>query len=167
MSSDVVCVLNASLAQVFELARPVKASVKPEAKPMEHPLESGAVVTDHIVFLPLEVELSMVLAGEDNYRATYKQIRDLFGRGELLTVQTRADSYPSLAIVSMPHEESPESFDALVLALKLREVQFVEAQFTTLKVKHAKDSRTAKRGEQQAQAPAARQKSVLSSFFGK
>lgn len=165
MATDVICVLNASLAQVFELARPMKAAVTPDSKAMEHPLETGAVVTDHRIILPIEIELSLILVGADTYRTTYRQVADLFRRGELLTVQTRADSYASMVIQSMPHEENPDQFDVLVLALKLKEVQYVDAKFTTAKVRHKKDSRTSKRGEQQPQP--ARQSSILSSLFGK
>jgi hypothetical protein len=165
MSTDVVCVLNASLAQVFEKARPMKASVKRDSKPMEHPLETGATVTDHRIVLPTEIELSLILAGEDDYRTTYRQIADLFLKGELLTVQTRVDTFTNVVIQTMPHDEDPEHFDAVLLALRLREVQYVDARFTTVKVKHKKDSRTVKRGEQQPQDASSRQSSVLSRLF--
>lgn len=164
MATDVTCVLNAALAQVFELARPMKASVKREAKAMEHPLETGATVTDHRIILPTEIELSMMLVGEADYRTTYRQIADLFLRGELLTVQTRAASYSNMTITGIPHEESPDQFDAIMLALKLKEVQYSTGAFSTVKVRHKKDSRTVKRGEQQPQ-PAARQSSILSGLF--
>lgn len=166
MAADVVCVLDATLTQVFERARPIKAVVKQEAKPMEHPLETGAVVTDHRIVLPTEIELSMVLSSED-YRATFRQIQDLFGKGELLTVQTRADSYRNMTIVGMPHEETTDQFDALTVALTLKEVVYVEAQFSDLKVARANDSNTAKRGEQRPQtAPVTERKgSILSGMF--
>lgn len=166
MATDVVCVLNAALEQVFADARPIKATIREESKTMEHPLETGSSVTDHRVIQPVEIELSFVLASED-YAGTYRQIRNLFARGDLLTVQTRTDSYPSMVIQAMPHEENPEAFDAVQLALTLKEVQFVEAQFATLKVSKPADSRTVKRGEQQATAATPKQQSVLSRIFGK
>jgi hypothetical protein len=164
MATDVVCVLDANLSQVFERARPIKATVKEEAKPMEHPLETGAVVTDHRVLLPVEIELSMLLAPGD-YQGTYRQIRDLFHKGELLTVQTRTESYRSMTIVQMPHEENADAFDAVPLALTLKEVVYVEAQFTEAKVARPRDSKTVQRGEQQPQATTARGGSILSRLF--
>jgi hypothetical protein len=165
MATDVVCVLDANLAQVFETARPIKAVVKEESKAMDHPLETGAVITDHRVLLPVEIELSLVLSAED-YRGTYRQIRDLFHKGELLTVQTRTESYQSMAIQSMPHEENADAFDVVMLALSLKEAQYVEAQFTDAKVARPRDSRTVQRGEQQPKAATSeRGGSILSRLF--
>lgn len=165
MATDVVCVLDATLSQVFERARPIKAAVKEESKPMEHPLETGAVVTDHRVILPVEIDLSLVLSSGD-YRGTYRQIRDLFYKGELLTVQTRTESYRNMTIVSMPHEENADAFDVVMLALALKEAQYVEAQFSEAKVARPRDSRTVARGEQQPKAtPAERGGSILSRLF--
>lgn len=164
-AQDVVAVLDANFAQVFEKARAIKATILRASKAMEHPLETGATITDHRVILPVSVELSMILAGED-YRAVYQQVRDLFTKGSLLTVQTRVDSFPSMLIEKMPHDETPELFDGVALALTLKEAQFVQPQFSALKVARPKDTRTAKRGQQQpTEAPAARKQSVLSGFF--
>jgi hypothetical protein len=164
MATDVVCVLDANLSQVFATARPIKAVIKEESKAMEHPLETGAIVTDHRVILPVEIELSLVLSAED-YRGTYRQIRDLFYKGELLTVQTRTESYRSMVIASMPHEENADAFDVVMQALTLKEAQYVEAQFTDAKVARPRDSRTVQRGEQQPKAAPERGGSILSRLF--
>lgn len=163
MTTDVVAVLDENLAQVFELARPIKAAVKEDSKAMEHPLETGATIVDHRIVLPVEIELSLILSGEE-YQSTYNTIRDLFIRGALLTVQTRTGSYPSMLIVSIPHEETADIADGTTLACTLREVQIVEAQFSDLKVAKKADSKTKARGEQQAQ-PSTRSGSVLSGIF--
>jgi len=164
---DVVCVLDEALAQVFEKARPMKAEVKEESKTMEHPLETGSTITDHRIILPVVVELSMLLATED-YAATYNQIKDLFLRAELLTVQTRVGTFTSMLIEKMPHDESADMQDACMLALTLKEAKFVSPQFSTLKVASPRDSNTAKRGEQQPKStPPATQRSgsILSGVF--
>jgi hypothetical protein len=135
------------------------------SKAMEHPLETGATITDHRIILPVNIELAMILASED-YAAVYQQVRDLFKRGELLTVQTRVDSFPSMLIEKMPHDETPEMFDGVALALSLKEAQFVQPQFSALKVAKPKDSNTTNRGQQQpTESPPARKSSVLGSFF--
>jgi len=169
MSTDVVCVLDSSLTQVFELARPIKATVKEEAKTMEHPLETGATITDHRVVLPVQVELSLVLSSAE-YQQVYQQIRGLFLRADLLTVQTRTGSYENQLIVAMPHEETGDMQDGTTLALKLREALFVEPEFSELrviKVANPKNTSTVKRGEQQAKtAPQEpRKASILSGIF--
>ena len=164
-AQDVVAVLESDFSQVFQKARAIKATIMRTSKAMEHPLETGATITDHRIVLPVSIELSFVLASED-YRAVYQQVRDLFKRGELLTVQTRVDSFPSMLIEKMPHDETPDMLDGVALALSLKEAQFVQPQFSALKVAQPKDSNTAQRGQQQpTEAPPARKSSVLGSFF--
>lgn len=164
---DVVCVLNAALVQVFEKARPMKAQVKPESKLMEHPLETGSTITDHRIILPVTIELAMLLSSED-YASVYNQIKDLFLRAELLTVQTRVGSYPDMLIEKIPHEESADMQDGCIVAVTLKEARFVTPQFSPLKVATPRDSTTVKRGEQQPKEtpPAtARRGSILSGVF--
>ena len=93
-------------------------------------------------------------------------MRDLFIKGELLTVQTRVDSFSSMLIEKMPHDETPEMFDGVALALSLKEAQFVQPQFSTVKVEKPKNSTTVKQGQKQpTESPPARKSSVLGSFF--
>lgn len=161
---DVVAVLDADLNQVFGDARPVKASFTEDSKQMEHPLETGVQVTDHRVIQPIEITLTCMLVG-DEYRQIYRQIKDIFNRGDLLTVQSRVESYPSMLVLSMPHDEPADIQDGAMMVVKLREAKFVEAQFTDTKPVAAaktKNSGTVKRGEQKAtETPPARRQSTL------
>jgi len=164
-AQDVVAVLKSDFSQAFEKARAMKATIMRASKAMEHPLETGATITDYRIVLPTTIELSLVLSSDD-YRAVYQQVADLFKRGELLTVQTRVESFPSMLIEKMPHDETPEMFDGVALGLSLKEAQFVQPQFSPLKVREPKDSKTVQRGQQQpTEAPPARKKSILSGFF--
>lgn len=164
---DVVAVLDQDLNQVFPDVRALKAQVKEESKPMEHPLETGALVTDHRVILPVEIELSALVVVED-YREVYRQVKDIYLRGDLLTVQTRTDSYPSMLIASIPHEENGDMQDGITIAVSLREAKFVSAVFEDMKVPPpkpaaAKNSNTSKRGEQRpTETPEPRKGSYLS-----
>ena len=164
-AQDVVAVLKADLTQVFVNARAIKVSIGRASKLMEHPLETGATIVDHRVILQNTAELSMILSTAD-YRAVYQQVRDLFISGELLTVQTRVDSFRSMVIEKMPHEESGDIFDGVALALSLKEAQFVVPQFAPLRVRRPKDSNTVKRGQlQPTETAPARKQSVLGSWF--
>ena len=159
-SQDVVAVLRADLSQVFVRARAIKASVSRASKAMEHPIETGATITDHRIILPVLVDLSLLLVSAD-YQAVYQQVRDLFIAGELLTVQTRADSFPSMLIEKMPHDESTDVYDGVTLALTLKQAQFVQPQFSTFKVAQPKDSNTVPRGQQEG-STSTRPSSILS-----
>lgn len=165
MTTDVVCILDSTLAQVLATARPIKATVREEAKTMEHPLETGASVIDHRIILPVCIELQLVLTGEE-YRQTYQAARELFYRGELLTVQTRTGSYPSMMIAALPHEESPDVADAVIVGITLAEVRFITASFTATNVRNKADGKTVRRGGQQPkEATSPKKASILSGLF--
>lgn len=172
-AQDVVAVLAADFTQVFPTAKMIKVTIGRGSKAMEHPLETGAVVTDHRIVLPVTAELYVVIAGSD-YRAAYQQIGDLFKRGELLTVQTRVDSFPSMIIEKMPHDETGDMIDGVAVAISLKEAQFVASQYSALttktvpasKVARPKDASTVNRGQQQPKAtPPERKGSVLAEVF--
>lgn len=149
-ATDVVGVFDSGFNQVFPEARPIKATVKETARGMEHPVEDGSTITDHRVIDPVEIELTTLLVG-DEYPDTYGRIKSLFKGIELLTVQTKTGSYENMMIVEMPHDETADVYDGIPMALKLREVQLVTAQFQALPpaaVQTKRHASTVKRGEQ-------------------
>jgi hypothetical protein len=110
-------------------------------------VESGAVITDHRIILPIEIDLSLILASED-YQSVYKAIRQYYLNATLLIIQTRAGIYENQLIAALPHEEDPTMFDALTIALSLKQVFFVTAQFG-LVPKNPSNTTTVNRGAQQ------------------
>ncbi len=143
---DYVAVFDQDYNQVFRTAKAIKAVVKEHAKVMEHPVETGAIITDHRIILPVEIQLSLILTSED-YQDVYKVIRQFYLNGTLLVVQTKSGIYDNQLIQSMPHEEDPTQYDILTLALTLKQVQFVTAQFV-IAPKQPKNNTTIKRGSQ-------------------
>lgn len=148
---DKVAVFDQDFNQVFPDARSIKAVVKEEAKVMQHPLETGATTTDHRIILPVEIELSVVLQSP-NYQDTYNQIRQLYLNATLLIVQTRSGIYYNQLISSMPHEENPDMYDALTVALTLTETQFATTTYD-FSPKNVNQSSTIDRGNQQSLPP--------------
>jgi hypothetical protein len=150
-SSDVVAIFDQNFVQLFALARPLKATVKEDSKVMEHPLETGATVVDHSIILPVEIELSLIpTRGE--YRDVYQRIRQAFRNRDLLVVQTKTGLYENQLIQSCPHEEDPEQFDTIAIALKLKEAQFIQPQFNKLapkQVRNPSNASTVDKGQQQ------------------
>ena len=167
-SNDLVGVFNQEFRQVFEKARPLKATVKEEAKVFEYPIETGATITDFRIIQPIEIELSLMLNSED-YKSVYQQIRQLFLNGELLVVQTKSGVYDNQLIQSMPHEEDPEHYDAITLALKLKQALFVTPQYAALppkQVKNPSNASTVSRGEQQNTSQTNQSQRSRSVLFG-
>lgn len=148
-SADVVGVFDASFNQLFANSESMKANVGRSKKPMEHPIESGATITDHVVILPVEVELLIILNPEQ-YQNTYRQIEDAFNSSALLTVQTKVRGHDNMIIVGMPHDEAPDIFDTVAVSLKLQEVKLIRSQFQALPPQSTNkktDSSTVNRGE--------------------
>lgn len=166
---DVVAVLDANLNQVFPEARPIKGSIREVSKVMEHPLETGATVVDHRVITPVEIELACVLSTLE-FANVYQQIRDIYLRGDTLTVQTRTGSYDNMIIMGMPHEEAPEMIDGVTQIISLREVKYVRPEFTERKIPvtpaNPKNSKTVNRGEQRPTEPPAERKSSILGKMG-
>lgn len=159
--SDEVGVFTQNFTQVFPRARIIRASIEEPSKTMEHPLETGAVITDHRIIQPIRIELSTILQASD-YKSTYRQIKQLFLNGTLLLVQTKSSVYRNQLIAEMPHEEDPSMFDALAVAIKLKEAQFVSAQFGIVP-QNPKDSASVDRG--QVQPKPGGQGSILSGLI--
>lgn len=148
---DQVAIFDQNFRQIFSTARPLKAVVKEQAKLMEHPIETGATIVDHRIILPVEIELSLVLESyfgvSVEYQQVYNAIREAYLNSVLLTVQTRSGVYTNQLIQSLPHEEDPTQYDVLTLALSLKQVIFVTAQYATTP-KNPSNSNTTNRGMQ-------------------
>lgn len=181
LSVDVVAITDGGFNQLFANARPMIASVYEMADLMEHPIETGAVIADHIVFKPIEISLPLLCVGELAYRSTYAAIRSTFKAGTLLTVRTRTGSYPDMVIAELPHEESGDIFDAISIRLHLREAHFVTPKtgLSSNQVANKSQASTTNRGNQQtsptsaasaakatAQTPSQPSGSTLYQWFG-
>lgn len=125
VNQDVVGIYDTeSFTQQFVQARPVRARVNETSRMMDYPVETGTILTDHHIINQREIELSLIVPSEF-YISTYAQIRNAFLTAQLLTVQTKASVYPNMVIQAMPHEENPDMYDAITVALRLKEILFV------------------------------------------
>lgn len=161
---DQVAVFTQDFVQIFSKARSIKASVREHAKLMEHPVESGTLITDHRIILQVEIELSLILSSVD-YQDVYKSIRQYYLNSTFLVVQTKAAIYTNQIIESMPHEENPENYNALIVALKLKQVQIVTSQSGILP-KNPANATTVDRGIQQGTTTDKPSSSAASLLFG-
>lgn len=160
---DPVAVFDNDFNRLFSDAQAIKAVVKEQSKLMEHPVESGIIITDHRIVLPVEIDLSLVLSARD-YQTTYKQIRQYYLNATLLVIQTRSGVYENQIIQAMPHEEDPEQFNVLMMALSLKQVQFVTAEYGVVP-KRANNSTTTKRGTQPTTVPTTAQTTIAADAF--
>lgn len=151
---DNVEVLDQSLNQLFSNARMMRALVRENSKPFEHPIETGSIITDHRIILPTEIDLVLTILPQD-VKDIYAQIKDLFLKGTLVIVQTRSSQYKNLYIQALPHRETPERLGVIDINLRLKEAQFASSQSTTTEINPSQPSNsdTVDRGVQQATDP--------------
>ena len=116
---------------------------------MSHPAETGASFVDHRVVEPVELSLQIMLE-KNIYRNVYADIYGYFNRGKLAKVHTRTRVNRNMAIVSMPDEQDPETFDAITLELTFREMVFVTPSQGTMTEENQRsksDSNTVQQGQ--------------------
>lgn len=140
------------MAQVMTALRPLAASIFETAEVMEHPVEDGSMVADHIVINPTEIELPTVVQAED-IPAVIDEARGLFEEGVLLVVQTRSGSVFNMLLSAIPRDETPESIGGPNVLLRFRQARFVEAEYGELRASQVaapRNASTTARGQQTA-----------------
>lgn len=134
---------------------------------MQHPVETGASVVDHRVIQPVEIKISIILPS-GVYRDVYQQIRQIWLRGDLLSVQTRVGTYQSMMIAGMPHEETADINDAIPMELNLVEQKIAETKFAagaSGSPSSPRDGPTNGRGQQQGGTPSEGQQDQAGSIM--
>lgn len=131
LNADIVGVFNQEdFTQLFQEARPIKAFIRETSRVMEHPLETGALVSDHKIIDPRTIEM-LVYVDAAGYNSAFQQIRNTWQNNELLIVQTKAAVYQNMIIQNLPREEEPEKYDITVINLQMKEVLFATETGTT------------------------------------
>lgn len=119
---DILGIYNGG-TQVFQKARPLKASVLEPSRIMKHPAETGVMLADHQVIDPVEIDLPLVIPAQ-YYAATYQQIIQARNAATLLSVKTPVNVYQNMIISKVPLDFSPEHFNAVIITLRLEQVLF-------------------------------------------
>ena len=110
---DVVGIFdNDTFEQLWITARPMKASMSVHQKIMDHPIESGAIVSDFAIILPVEIELPLLLTGQD-YQQTYQEIQQYIQNRTLVYVALRVGGSMNIPI-DMSTDEGKDLIRALV-----------------------------------------------------
>lgn len=115
---------------IFYGAEPMRVNVRESSRVMSHPVESGVTISDHHVIEPKAIEVSLLIPAS-YYVSVYQRIKTAFDTARLLILQCNADVYTNLIIAEMPHEESPDLFNTLVMALRFQEVLFIPPSAVT------------------------------------
>lgn len=138
------------LAGNFLLASSIMScNVTDDAKLCEHPVESGATITDHKIFNPVEIDIRLSLPNYI-YRTVYKELRQIYEESPKLRIKTKTGWYSNMVLQGLPHEEKPENYDRIIFDLHFKEVVEIEPKYVKLptnKLKNAENSSTKKVGD--------------------
>jgi hypothetical protein len=153
---DSVAVLD-GFTQIFEAARPMRATVRQPSRLLDHPIETGQVITDYSINLPVEIDLTVIVQAQD-YRSTYAEIYQYFQTKGLLTVQLKTANYANMVIADIPHEETTQLYDAFQMVIKFRQILVNQAATSSnFSPADPTQSNTQALGQQNSYAPTSTQ----------
>lgn len=97
----------------------------------DHPVQSGAVISDHAYIMPRE--LSVIVGkgakdGEEVPKETYDQIKELQKKREPIEIVTGKDTYQNMLIEDITITTDQTTENVLVATLTCREIITVETQ---------------------------------------
>lgn len=126
-----------------------------DAQTMDHPVESGATITDHIIFNPNEVTLRcwMPTIPFLYYRAL-REIESLYKQSREVTIKIRSDVFQPLIMTGKPVKVGADNLDNIVYELSFKQILKAVSQYVPLpvsQVRHKQDASTVSSGEKQPQ----------------
>jgi len=118
----------------------MKASINTRSRIFSHPLANGTVLSDHVIDEPVDIELALIITNKNTsfsefeigfnapsqsvLRNTYSTLLAYQQSRRLLALQTRANLFTNLLIYALPHQETVDVFNGIVLIVKLQETRF-------------------------------------------
>lgn len=136
--------------QLFKNAKILDVIVEEDSRNAEHTVETGSIITDDSILLPISFKIPVMLNTTD-LESIYASIRQYFINKTFLLVQTRTAIYGNQTITSMPHIESGEIFGSAIVTLSFREWQVVTPQYNVVP-ENPSNSSTVDRGIIQGEA---------------
>lgn len=103
-------------------AEPLKANIIRTSRSFQHPLENSTTLIDHRILLPIIIIIPFLIIRDYN-NSIYEEIEDFYREGTLVSIYTKARKYNNFYIDAIPHEESPERSDALLINVTFKQVQ--------------------------------------------
>lgn len=101
----------------------IDAKVNIESSLCDHPVESGALITDASIILPVKAEVSVAMPTFFAERI-YEQMKDMYRlKKDKIILQTKYGLYKNLVLQNIEYELEHETVDRTKFVLTLREIQ--------------------------------------------
>ncbi len=108
----------------------VRVTVEDRAKLFEHPIETGAVVTDHEIFDPAQINIQAYISISDT--STLTELEQLYLAGTVLKVRAGNKIIEKAVISARPFEISASVFDKTLYNISFKEVQTVTSTYVAM-----------------------------------
>ena len=96
----------------------------------ESPIESGSMVSDHVINMPQMLRIEAVLSGDTQRK--YDEIKQIRAAREPLTVVTGLDVFENMCIESIVINRTSGTGESLPVVIDLREVVIVRGQVSDI-----------------------------------
>lgn len=168
-TENIVIYDQESNKELFENISYIDGSIQDDLKMMEHPLENGANICDHIIDVAKTGNIKVLIYDDDS--SSLNEILDCFQNRTKLTVKLKNEVFTDLCLSAKPVKADAEHFNSTVYELGLKEVQRAQTVYVKMnvpQVQQKKNASTVKTGQKQPQKPKAqvkvkpKYKSVLS-----
>ena len=96
----------------------------------ENPIESGSMVSDHVINMPQTLRIEAILSGDTQRK--YDEIKQIRAAREPLIVVTGLDVFENMCIESITINRTRATGESLPVAIDLREVVIVRGQVSDI-----------------------------------
>ena len=107
----------------------VRIALDDNAKLFEHPLETGAVITDHIIYEPKRVAIQAYISDDDS--STLEELETLYLSGASLKIRAGNKIIDKVVIAGKPKEINGSVFDKTLYSINFKEAQEVTPVYTS------------------------------------
>jgi hypothetical protein len=117
----------------------IDIDVQEDSKIMDSPVESGIVISDHRIKNPIEIVVNCTVP-KSKWEETYKEIKFWYDQSgkTFLTIRTKADAYPDMQMIAIPHKETPDTVSRLFFELRFRSILFAKFVYIRMPVEKVK-----------------------------
>lgn len=154
--SDKVVAVYENNSEILKDVILIDADAQDNAQTMDHPIESGAVVTDHIIFNPNEVTLRCWMPTLPFYfDRALREMKNLYKQSRRVKIKIRSEVFNNMILVAKPVKVGADNLDHIVYEMKFKQILQAVSQYVPLpvaKVKYPQDASTVKAGEKQPQS---------------
>ena len=137
--------------QIFGNVQYIDASVTDDKKMMEHPIEDGSMIIDHIVNDPKQVSMQLLIS-DDDY-SSLNELLDYYYTSSPVVIKVKNEVFTDLVMSSKPLKVDTNYYDKTTYDLTFKEVQVAVTQYVKMsvpKVKNKKNASKVKVGRKQS-----------------